>query len=275
MEEQVAAAGGLVEKIVNIGIEYGPRLIGAIIVLILGFWVANAITKATGRMMEKRHVDASLIPFLKSLVGILLKVLVIITVLGMVGIQMTSFIAILAAAGLAVGMALSGTLQNFAGGVMILIFRPFKVGEFIDAQGYMGTVKEISIFHTILNTPDKKVIVIPNGPLSTGPLTNFSREPQRRVDWKFGMAYGDDMENFKTAIMEFINEDERILKDPEPFIGLSELADSSVNFAVRAWVNAEDFWSVYFDMNEKVYKRFGDYNLNIPFPQMDVHVHNK
>ena len=275
MEEQVAAAGGLVERIVNIGIEYGPRLIGAIIVLILGFWVASAITKATGRMMEKRHVDASLIPFLKNLVSILLKVLVIISVLGMVGIQMTSFIAILAAAGLAVGMALSGTLQNFAGGVMILIFRPFKVGEFIDAQGYMGTVKEISIFYTILNTPDKKVIVIPNGPLSTGPLTNFSREPQRRVDWKFGMAYGDDMENFKTAISEFINEDERILKEPEPFIGLSELADSSVNFAVRVWVNAEDFWSVYFDMNEKVYKRFGDYNLNIPFPQMDVHVHNK
>lgn len=275
MEEQVAAAGGLVERIVNIGIEYGPRLIGAVIVLILGFWVASAITRATGRMMEKRNVDASLIPFLKNLVSILLKVLVIISVLGMVGIQMTSFIAILAAAGLAVGMALSGTLQNFAGGVMILIFRPFKVGEFIDAQGYMGTVKEISIFHTILNTPDKKVIIIPNGPLSTGPLTNFSREPQRRVDWKFGMAYGDDVENFKSAIREFIDEDERILKDPEPFIGLSELADSSVNFAVRVWVNAEDFWSVYFDMNEKVYKRFGDYKLNIPFPQMDVHVHNK
>lgn len=275
MEEQVAAAGSILERIANIGMEYGPRLIGAIIVLILGFWVANAITKATVRMMEKREVDASLIPFLKNLISILLKVLVIISVLGMVGIQMTSFIAILAAAGLAVGMALSGTLQNFAGGVMILILRPFKVGDFIQAQGYMGTVKEISIFHTILNTPDKKVIIIPNGPLSTGPLTNFSREPQRRVDWTFGMAYGDDMENFKKAIGEFINEDERILKDPEPFIGLSELAESSVNFAVRVWVKAEDYWSVHFNMNEKVYKRFGDYKLNIPFPQMDVHVHNK
>ncbi len=193
----------------------------------------------------------------------------------MVGIQMTSFIAILGAAGLAVGLALSGTLQNFAGGVIILIFKPFKVGDFIDAQGFLGTVKEISIFTTILNTVDKKVIIIPNGPLSTSSLTNYSKEPQRRVDWTFGMAYGDDVENFKKAINDFIAEDERILKEPTSFIGLSELADSSVNFTVRVWVNSADYWGVFFDMNEKVYKRFADYNLNIPFPQMDVHVHNQ
>lgn len=274
MEEQIAGAGSIMDKLIDMAVLYGPRLIGAIIVLILGFWVASAIAKATGRMLEKRKIDASLVPFMRSLTGILLKVLVVISVLGMVGIQMTSFIAILAAAGLAIGMALSGTLQNFAGGVMILIFRPFKIGDFIEAQGHMGTVKEISIFHTVLNTPDKKVVILPNGPLSTGSLTNFSTEPQRRVDWKFGMAYGDDVENFKIAIGEFITEDTRILKDPAPFIGLSELGDSSVNFAVRVWVNAEDYWNVYFDMNEKVYKRFGNYKLNIPFPQMDVHVHN-
>ncbi|MBN2857093.1 MAG: mechanosensitive ion channel, partial [Candidatus Delongbacteria bacterium] len=144
--------------------------------------------------------------------------------------------------------------------------------DFIEAQGYMGTVKEITIFTTHLNTVDKKLIIIPNGPLSTGSLTNFSKEPQRRVDWKFGIAYGDDMENFKKAMNEFIAEDSRILKDPAHFIGLSELGDSSVNFAVRAWVNAADYWDVFFDMNEKVYKRFKDYNLNIPFPQMDVHL---
>lgn len=148
------------------------------------------------------------------------------------------------------------------------------MGDFIEAQGYMGTVKEISIFTTRLNTVDKKLIIIPNGPLSTSSLTNFSAEPQRRVDWTFGIAYGDDVENFKQAINDFIREDSRILTDPAPFIALTELADSSVNFAVRVWVNSPDFWDVYFLMNEKVYQRFGDYKLNIPFPQMDIHLHN-
>jgi small conductance mechanosensitive channel len=275
MNEQVQNAEVYIEKAIDLGMEWGPKLIGAIIVLIIGMWIVKMITKGFGRMLESRKVDPSLVPFLKSLAGTLLKVLVIISVMGMIGIQMTSFIAILGAAGLAVGMALSGTLQNFAGGVIILIFRPFGVGDFIEAQGFMGTVKAITIFTTALNTVDNKLIIIPNGPLSTGSLTNFSKEPQRRVDWKFGIAYGDDMENFKKAINEFIAEDSRILKDPAHFIGLSELGDSSVNFAVRAWVNAADYWGVFFDMNEKVYKRFKDYNLNIPFPQMDVHVHNE
>ncbi|MBN2834986.1 MAG: mechanosensitive ion channel [Candidatus Delongbacteria bacterium] len=260
------------DKLIELLVVWGPKLIGAIVVLIIGLWVVKMITKGFGKMLEKKNVDPSLVPFLKSLTSTLLKALVLISVMGMVGIQMTSFIAIIGAAGLAVGMALSGTLQNFAGGVVILIFRPFNVGDFIEAQGYMGTVKAITIFTTKLNTVDNKVIIIPNGPLSTGSLTNFSKEPQRRVDWKFGIAYGDDMENFKKAINEFIAEDERILKDPEHFIGLVELGDSSVNFAVRAWVNAADYWGVFFDMNEKVYKRFKDYDLNIPFPQMDVHL---
>ncbi|MFO7810446.1 MAG: mechanosensitive ion channel [Candidatus Delongbacteria bacterium] len=271
MNEQFEAAG-YAEKFTDLGMEWWPKLVGAIIVLVIGMWIVKIITKTFGKTLEKRKVDPSLTPFLKSLTSTLLKVLVLISAMGMIGIQMTSFIAILGAAGLAVGLALSGTLQNFAGGVIILIFRPFNVGDFIEAQGYMGTVKEITIFTTHLNTVDKKLIIIPNGPLSTGSLTNFSREPQRRVDWKFGIAYGDDMENFKKAMKDFMAEDTRILKDPEPFIGLSELADSSVNFAVRAWVNAADYWGVFFDMNEKVYKRFKDYNLNIPFPQMDVHV---
>ncbi|MFB0910264.1 MAG: mechanosensitive ion channel, partial [Flavobacterium sp.] len=205
---------------------------------------------------------------------IILKILVAITVMGMIGIEMTSFVAIIGAAGLAVGLALSGTLQNFAGGVIILILKPFKIGDFIEAQGYTGTVKEISIFSTLLNTPDKKLVIIPNGPLSTGALTNFSAETLRRVDWTIGIAYGDDVENLKKAINDFIAEDGRILKDPAPFIGLSELADSSVNFAVKVWVDGEDYWGVFYDMNEKVYTRFGDYKLNIPFPQMDVHVQN-
>ena len=199
--------------------------------------------------------------------------MLIISVLSMLGIEMTSFIAILGAAGLAVGMALSGTLQNFAGGVMILLFKPFKVEDVIEAQGFLGKVSEIQIFNTILKTPDNKTIIIPNGGLATGPMTNYTTEPQRRVDWTFGIGYGDDVDQAKTVIQALCDQDTRILKDPELFIAVSELADSSVNFAVRAWVKGEDYWDVYFDLNEKVYKTFDQKGLNIPFPQMDVHVH--
>ena len=275
MEEKITFAGNYLDKIINFGFEYSPKIIGGIIVLLIGLWITKLITKSVGKALAKSKLDQSLVPFLKSLINIILKILIIITVMGMIGIQMTSFIAIIGAAGLAVGLALAGTLQNFAGGVIILILKPFKVGDFIEAQGFSGTVKEISIFATMLNTGDKKLIIIPNGPLSTGSLTNFSTEPQRRVDWKFGMAYGDDVENFKKAINDFFAEDTRILKEPASFIGLSELGDSSVNFAVKAWVNSADYWGVFYDINEKVYKKFGDYKLNIPFPQMDVHLHDK
>jgi len=224
-------------------------------------------------MMDKSKMDESLKPFLKGLVGMLLKALLFISVLGMIGIEMTSFIAILGAVGLAVGMALSGTLQNFAGGVMILIFKPFKIGDFIEAQGYMGVVKEIQIFNTIVTTPDNKTIIIPNGGLSTSSMINYSTEEERRVDWTIGIAYGDDVDKARAVIKRLCDEDSRILKDPEVFIAVSELADSSVNFAVRAWVKAPDYWGVFFDLNENVYKTFGKEGLNIPFPQMDVHVH--
>jgi small conductance mechanosensitive channel len=199
--------------------------------------------------------------------------MLVITVLGMLGIEMTSFIAILGAAGLAVGMALSGTLQNFAGGVMILVFKPFKIGDVIEAQGYTGKVDQIQIFNTIMKTPDNKTIIIPNGGLSTSSMVNYSTEATRRVDWTIGIAYGDDADKAREVIKRLCDEDSRILKDPELFIAVSALADSSVNFAVRAWVNAADYWGVYFDLNEKVYKTFESEGLNIPFPQMDVHVH--
>ncbi len=206
--------------------------------------------------METRKLDSSLQPFIRSLTSILLKVLLVVSVMGMVGIQMTSFIAILGAAGLAVGLALSGTLQNFAGGVMILVFKPFKVGDFINAQGHTGSVKEILIFNTILKTPDNRTIVIPNGGLSTGSLTNFSTEPTRRIEWVFGIGYGDKYEKAKDVLNAFIEEDDRILKEPEPLIALKELADSSVNLVVRVWANSADYWAIYFDMNEKVYQSF-------------------
>lgn len=259
--------------LIDMAVVYGPKLVSAILVWIVGSWVIKGLLLALGKALDKGDVDESLKPFVKGLVSGLLKVLLIITVLGMVGIEMTSFIAILGAAGLAIGMALSGTLQNFAGGVMILLFKPYKIGDVIDAQGYVGKVSEIQIFNTILKTPDNKTIIIPNGGLATGSMTNFSTEETRRVDWTFGIGYGDDVAQAKAVMKRLADEDDRILKDPEVFIALSELADSSVNFTVRAWVNAADYWGVYFDMNEKIYNTFNKEGLNIPYPQMDVHVH--
>ncbi|MDA3905475.1 MAG: mechanosensitive ion channel [Bacteroidales bacterium] len=253
-------------------VAYGSGLIYALLVLVIGLWIVSIITKSIKKLMLKGEMDNSLVPFLSSLISTILKVLVVISALGMLGIEMTSFIALLGAAGLAVGMALSGTLQNFAGGVMILVFKPFKVGNFIDAQGYMGTVKEIQIFNTILTSVDNKTIFIPNGGLSTGAMVNFSTQATRRVDWTFGIAYGEDADKAKEVLKKFVLSDERVLSDPEPFIALNELADSSVNFVVRAWVEASDYWGVYFAMNEKVYKNFEKEGLSIPYPQMDVHI---
>lgn len=261
--------------LMGIVMEYGPNLLFAILTLVIGLWIVKLISSGVRRGLDRGDTDATLKGFLVSMISILLKIMVYITALGMLGIEMTSFIAILGAAGLAIGLALSGTLQNFAGGVMILLFRPFKAGDFIDAQGHMGSVKEIQIFVTILTTPDNKTIIIPNGPLATESLTNFSTEPQRRVDWTFGIGYGDDIDKAYDVLKKLLAEDERILKDPEPFLALSELGDSSVNIAVRAWVEAADYWGVFFSMNEKVYKTFDKEGLNIPFPQHDVHLYRE
>lgn len=261
------------DLIMDFVMSYGPKLIGAIITLIVGLWVIKAIVKGVSKAFEKKNIDPSLRPFLISMIGALLKVFLVISVLGMIGIEMTSFIAILGAAGLAVGMALSGTLQNFAGGVIILILKPFKVGDFIDAQGYSGTVNSIQIFNTILKTPDNKTIIIPNGGLSTGALTNYSTEAKRRVDWTFGIGYGDKIEDARAILNDILSADDRILKDQAIFIQVSELADSSVNLATRVWVNAGDYWGVYMETMEKVYNEFNAKGINIPFPQMDVHVH--
>ncbi len=256
----------------DLTVQYGLKVLGAIAALIIGLWIIKLIVNAVNRLLTKGKTDASLAGFLKSMVSILLKTLLFISVLGMVGVEMTSFIAILGAAGLAVGMALSGTLQNFAGGVMILLFKPFKVGDFIEAQGYTGIVKEIQIFVTVLTTPDNKTIFIPNGGLATGSLTNYSREPLRRVDWTFGIAYGDDLDKAKEFILDMFKNDSRILSDPEPFVALGEMADSSVNLVARAWVKGEDYWGVFFDMNEQYYKNADKAGLSIPFPQLDVHL---
>jgi small conductance mechanosensitive channel len=253
-------------------IGYGLRLFGAVIALIVGFWVVGRIKSGLVRLMEKRDVEPSLRSFLKSFLSIALKILVIIMVLGMVGFQMTSFIAMLGAAGLAVGLALQGTLQNVAGGVIILLFKPFKVGDFIEAQSYLGTVKEIQIFNTLLTTVDNKVVIIPNGGLATNSLTNFSKMETRRVDWVFGIAYGDKYEKAESIIRNLIEKDERILHEPESFIALNKLNNSSVDIVVRCWVESADYWPVFFDMNKNIYNAFAAEGISIPFPQMDVHL---
>ena len=260
------------EFITGIVVTYGLKAIAALIALVIGLWVIKLIVKALAKVMEKRSIDPSLRGFINSLTGVLLKVMLFITVIGMLGIQMTSFVAILGAAGLAVGMALSGTLQNFAGGVMILIFKPFKVGDFVEAQGYAGTVSEIQIFITVLKTPDNKTIIIPNGGLSTGSLINYSTEETRRIDFSFGIAYGDSYDQAKQLLLQLINEDSRIMDNPEPFIVLGALADNSVNITVRVWAKSSDYWAIFFAMNEKVYKEFEKNGLHIPFPQMDIHL---
>lgn len=260
------------EKIYDLLLTYGPKFILAIVVLILGFWITNVLTRILRRRLEKRKTDISLQTFFTSMVNILLKTLVVLSVLGMVGIEVTSFIAILGAAGLAVGLALSGTLQNFAGGVMILIFRPFKTGDYIDALGYNGTVTEIQLFVTILKTPDNKTVILPNGSLSTNSLTNFSTQPTRRVDMTFGIAYTDNIDKAKKILKDLTEKDKRILNDPAPVIAVSELADSSVNIVLRPWVNTSDYWAVYFDMHENVKKEFDKQGISIPFPQNDVHL---
>ncbi|MCF8364646.1 MAG: mechanosensitive ion channel [Bacteroidales bacterium] len=262
------------ESIYPLVMDWGLKLLLALVTLAIGLWIIKLIMSGVRRMMEKRDVDVTLRPFLISLLSILLKIMLVISVISMVGIEMTSFVAILAAAGLAVGMALSGTLQNFAGGVMIMIFKPFKVGDVISAQGFTGSVSEIQIFNTILKTPDNKTIIIPNGGLSTGAMTNFSTEPRRRVDFTFGIGYGDDIDKARGVIEGLIAADSRILKDPAPFVAVSELADSSVNFVVRVWADASDYWGIFFDMNENVKKAFDKNSISIPFPQTDVHVYN-
>lgn len=256
----------------NMVTTYGIKIITAIAVLLIGLMVIKMIVNLFDRSLKAKGVDATLHPFLKGLVGTLLKVALFISILGMAGVKTTSFVAILGAAGLAVGMALQGSLGNFAGGVLLLIFKPFIVGNVISAQGHTGGVKEIGIFCTTLTTPDNRTIIIPNGPLAGGAMVNFSTEATRRVDWTFGIAYGDNLKAASDTLMEILNSDSRILKDPAPFARVGELADSSVNFTVRAWVNAADYWDVHFDVIEKVKLTFDEKGLNFPFPQQEVHV---
>ena len=261
------------DVLLELAITYGGKLLLALLTLIVGLWLIGKLNKGLNKLFKARDFEQTLQTFLSSLVGLTLKALLLISVISMVGVQMTSFIAILGAAGLAVGMALSGAMQNFAGGVMLLIFKPIKVGDYIEAQGHAGTVKEIQIFNTILNTPDKKTIIIPNGGLSTGSMINYSTEPVRRLDWTFRISYNDSIDKAREIIMEILNAEERIHQDPAPFVGLVNLGDNSVDLVTRVWVDAANYWPLFFEINEKVKKAFDTKGISIPFPQRDVHIH--
>ncbi len=254
--------------------EHGPNVLLAIVVLLVGLRVVNAFTKMLKKLMEKRNVDETLRPFLTNLLNWTLKALLVVSVAGMVGIETTSFVAILGAAGLAIGLALQGTLANFAGGVLLLIFKPFKVGDLIEAGGHLGVVEEIQIFVTILKTLQNRVIIIPNGILSNGSLTNYSAEDTLRVDMVFGIAYNADLKKAKEIFNDILDKDGRVLAEPARTVAVSELADNSVNFVVRPWVKTEDYWDVYFNIHEQVKLRLDEAGIGIPFPQRDVHVYN-
>jgi len=251
---------------------YGLKVIGAIVLFVVGRIVIALLVKAIKRLLQRAETDETLARFLVSLVrGLLLAVLVIATVSAL-GVETTSFIAVLGAAGLAIGLALQGSLGNFASGVMIIIFRPFKKSDYIEAGGTAGIVEEVAIFHTVLRTPDNKRVIVPNGDILGGTITNYSAMDTRRIDLVFGIGYGDDLRKAKAILFRIMSEDERILKDPEPQVAVSELGDSSVNFVVRPWVKVTDYWPVYFDLTEKVKLTFDAEGISIPFPQQDVHL---
>lgn len=265
----------LVEKAYEVILVYGPKVLLAIVVLIIGLWIINRATRVSRKVMETKQVNISLIGFVTSLTNIGLKALLLISVAGMIGIQTTSFIAILGAAGLAIGLALQGTLANFAGGVMILIFKPYKVGDLIKAQGHLGVVKEIHIFVTILLSPDSKTIIIPNGAISNGDITNYTTEGKIRVDLTFGISYNANIKQAKETLMQILTSHPKVLKEPAPFVGVSELADSSVNLAARPFSKPGDYWAVYFDIYESGKEALDNAGISIPFPQMDVHLKDK
>jgi len=252
---------------------YGLKVLAAILVFIVGRWIAKALKKLINKVMTKNNVDPTLVSFIGDLTYFALLAFVVIAAINQLGVQTTSFIAVIGAAGLAIGLALQGSLANFAAGFLLMLFRPFKVGDYIEGAGVAGAVEEIQIFTTQLKSPDNKKIIIPNAKLTGDNIINYSANETRRVDLVIGAGYGDDLAKVKEVLEDVLSKDDRILKNPAPTIAVGELADSSVNFVVRPWVKTADYWDVYFDTTESVKKRFDADGISIPFPQHDVHMH--
>ena len=261
----------VMDQLLTWTLDAGRHIIVAVIVFIIGHYIVKFINHLVVKLMERRKVEPTLQTFLKSFVNITLQVLLIISVVGALGINTTSFAALLASVGVAIGMALSGNLQNLAGGIIILLFKPYKVGDWVEAQNTAGTVQEIQIFHTILLTADGKKVYVPNGAMSSGTITNVTLTPNRRIEWTVSVEYGEDMDHVREVCLELLAADSRILTEPAPMVVLTELADSSVNVLVRGWVANGDYWNVLFDMQECIYKRFNVEGIGFPFPQVTVH----
>lgn len=265
----------LLEKLLDMGFIAGRHILAAILVYLIGAFVVKLLNRLVRTMLTRRKVDDSVKTFLQSLTNILLTLLLIISVIGALGVNTTSFAALLASAGVAVGMALSGNLSNFAGGLVVLLFKPYRVGDWIEAQGTSGTVTAIQIFHTILRTSDNRVVYIPNGALSSNTVINYSREETRRVQWQIGVDYGQDIAGVRETLLSLFESDERILQNVEgktPFVGLENLGDSSVNLVIRVWVANADYWAVYYQLQERIYNLFNEKQINIPYPQTVVHL---
>ena len=261
----------VIQHLIDGGVDIGGRILGALVIFIIGRFLISFLNKLVRRILERRKVDAGIRSFVESLVNILLMVLLIVAIVDKLGIETTSFAALLASAGVAVGMALSGNLQNFAGGLIILLFRPYKVGDWIECQGESGSVREIQIFHTILTTADNKTVYIPNGSASSGVVVNYSNEETRRVDWVVGVEYGEDYARVEEAARRIVAANKRILDTPAPFIALDALDASSVNIRIRVWVKNADYWGVYYDVQRAIYDEFNKAGIGFPFPQLTVH----
>lgn len=261
----------IIQQLISLGINAGKQILMATLVFVVGRFIISLLNRLVVRMLERRNIDISVKTFLKSLINILLTTLLVISVVSALGINTTSFAALLASAGVAIGMALSGNLQNFAGGLLILLFKPYKVGDWIETSAGSGTVREIQIFHTLLTTADNKIIYIPNGTLSGNSITNYSRGEKRRIEWIVGIDYGESFEKAEQVITELLKTDERILPDPAPFIALHALDSSSVNIVIRVWVENKDYWDVYFNINKQIYNTFNREQINFPYPQLTVH----
>lgn len=275
--DTIVSGGGMdklsqiTQQLFEFGVSAGGRILAALLVFIVGRFLMSLINRFVSKMMDRRKVDVSIKTFMKSLINILLTILLIIAVVGKLGVETTSFAALLASAGVAIGMALSGNLQNFAGGLVVLLFKPYKVGDWIESQNVSGAVKEIQIFHTILTTADNKVIFIPNGALSSGVVINYSCNATRRIEWVIGIDYNEDYEKVERVVRDVLVVDKRILDTPAPFVAINTLGASSVNVVIRVWVASENYWDVYFDMNKTIYATFNEKGIGFPFPQLTIH----
>ena len=258
-------------NLVDSGVDLGKRLLAALVIYFVGKWIIKLLRRILERMLVRHNLEPSVKTFIGSLINVLLTVLLLIAVISTLGIETTSFAALLASAGVAIGMALSGQLSNFTGGLMILLFKPYKVGDYLEAQGQAGTVKAIQMFQTVLTTTDNKTVIIPNGAISSGIMVNYSTQPERRVDFSFGIEYGQDFDKAREVLLQVIRANDKILSTPAPFVELGALSDSSVNITVRVWTQGADYWDVFFYMNKNVYAAFNKAGISFPFPQLTVH----